>query len=84
MHVCESLLQTFGKNKKKVDEQRSKVAAHEAARKVIRVIPAPGSSCSFPPLNKTYNQRGKAESRLLAGVCWLPISCISSLSYRVA
>lgn len=42
--VCVSLLSSFGEE----DEQRSKVTAHKAALKVIRVIPALGSSCSFP------------------------------------
>lgn len=42
--VCECVCRLFGGE----DEQRSKVRAHKAALKVIRVIPALGSSSSFP------------------------------------
>lgn len=42
--MCISLVLFFVKE----DEQRSKVTAHKAALKVIRVIPALGNSCSFP------------------------------------
>lgn len=57
------------------DEQRSKVRAHKAALKVIRVIPALGSSCSFPlprePLNKMYThiRHGTVHSKSTTTHC---------------
>lgn len=42
--MCVCLLSSLGEE----DEQRAKVAAHEAALKVIKVIRAQGSSSSFP------------------------------------
>lgn len=87
MYVCTrvSLLSSFG-------EQRSKVTAHKAALKVIRVIPALGSSCSFP-LPRTHwisctctsdRVQYTVNSQLLVEIFFWPISCISPLSYLVA
>lgn len=83
--TCVSLLSSFGEE----DEQRSKVTAHKAALKVIRVIPAPGSSCSFP-LPRTHWMRctctsdmvqQTVNSRLLtANFFFLPISYSSRVS----
>ena len=60
VHACVSLLSSFGEE----DDQRSKVTAHKAALKVIRVIPALGSSCSFP-LPRTHWMRCTCTSDMV-------------------